>query len=447
MRSEIEALLDEATRREFKNTTTTIMQYGNRKAKFLAPRRQKLREIVTSNKQIAVLYNRFAKAHTQQESRLTYRLPVFEELEVEDVQEHEDADDEAVGDIHAQHERQEDETLMLMEAETGREMEQTMPTEEKDDEDRQDETVSVALQLQTPMATSLQGARTAIGIGNSDMNERAATTAAHHGQVQPSGEVTATGKESPSHPETHPEPPQEPPQQLATVSLGSAIPAQPESIHLMASEPQPKTHVLVTPVTNPEAFPIDRIQDIQALRYPRAKIVGGWAHQNTIGDVVQVTVDMQDGPVNHIIIDDARLIFALGLREGNNDVISIQHDHLRIDETFDIRLFPNQHPQDLNAFVVGELVSARHAYLYWLDLRGSADPKGAPYVQQARDIATQLGRRAPHVWKEIESYWELEHGSGGKMYRDKRMKYLGEDPVYPKAEEAKKREQARSMWG
>jgi hypothetical protein len=99
MRSEIEALLDEATRREFKNTTTTIMQFGNRKAKFLAPRRQKLREIVTSNKHIAVLYNRFGKAHTQQESRLTYRMPVFEELEVEEVQEHEDADDEAVGNI------------------------------------------------------------------------------------------------------------------------------------------------------------------------------------------------------------------------------------------------------------------------------------------------------------------------------------------------------------
>jgi hypothetical protein len=33
------------------------------------------------------------------------------------------------------------------------------------------------------------------------------------------------------------------------------------------------------------------------------------------------------------------------------------------------------------------------------------------------------------------------------MYRDKRIKYLGEDPVYCKAEEAKKREEARSMWG
>jgi hypothetical protein len=332
---------------------------------------------------------------------------------------------------------------MLMEVETGREMEQTMPTEDKDDEDRQDETASVALQLQTPMATDIQGARTEIGIGNSDMNERAAITAAHHGQVQPFGEVTATGKESRPHQETHPEPHP----QVATVAAALASPAQPESTHVMASEPQPKTHVLVTPVTNPEAFPIDRIQDVQALRYPRAKIVGVWAHQNTSGDVVQVTVDMQDGPVNHIIIDDARLISALGLREGNNDVISIQHDHLRIDETFDIRLFPNQHPHDLNAFVVGELVSARHAYLYWLDLRGSADPKGAPYVQQARDIATQVGRRAPHIWKEIESYWELEHGSGGKMYRDKRIKYLGEDPVYCKAEEAKKREEARSMWG
>jgi hypothetical protein len=217
---------------------------------------------------------------------------------------------------------------MLMEVETGREMEQTMPTEDKDDEDRQDETASVALQLQTPMATDIQGARTEIGIGNSDMNERAATTAAHHGQVQPSGEVTATGKESRPHQETHPEPHP----QVATVAAALASPAQPESTHVMASEPQPKTHVLVTPVTNPEAFPIDRIQDVQALRYPRAKIVGVWAHQNTSGDVVQVTVDMQDGPVNHIIIDDARLISALGLREGNNDVISIQHDHLRIDE-------------------------------------------------------------------------------------------------------------------
>ncbi|KAH7093379.1 hypothetical protein FB567DRAFT_515229 [Paraphoma chrysanthemicola] len=211
------------------------------------------------------------------------------------------------------------------------------------------------------------------------------------------------------------------------------------------AQPTHKPNELITPIVNPEAFPINRIQDIQALRYPLARITGVWAHRKTCGDVVQVTIDMQDGPVDHFIINDARLITAFGLREGN-DFITVHEPYLRHMETFNIRIFPNQRVCSMKAFVVGEMVSARHAYLYWLEFRGSADPKGEPWVQEARRIATQIGRRALDVWKEIDGYWQLEHGSGGRMYRENRMKYLGEDPVIHENDLHEKK-MTMSVWG
>jgi hypothetical protein len=52
MRAEIEGLLDDAPRREFTNTVNAITTLDKRKPKHLEPHHQKLREIVTGNKQI-----------------------------------------------------------------------------------------------------------------------------------------------------------------------------------------------------------------------------------------------------------------------------------------------------------------------------------------------------------------------------------------------------------
>lgn len=93
---------------------------------------------------------------------------------------------------------------------------------------------------------------------------------------------------------------------------------------------------------------------------------------------------------------------------------------------------------------MGELVSARHAYLYWLDERRTADPRHGPYAAEAKAIARKTGRRWMDVMREVERVWELEQGSDGGEYRGNRVGYLGEDPVYE--EGAEKGRVVRSMF-
>lgn len=202
----------------------------------------------------------------------------------------------------------------------------------------------------------------------------------------------------------------------------------------------------VTPVTNPEAFPIERIQVVQAQYYPSAKIVNVLTHRDPSGEVIRVTADMQDGPVNHFSIQDARIVAALGLRDGDGDKINIHESALKMHETFIIDILPNQRVKNLNNFVVGELQSARHAYLHWLDYRKCADPRCPPFVQEARTIAVRLRRRAHDVWREIDGYWQLEQGSGGIQYRNSRVENLGEDVQYDMSAYEKAKRALSSMW-
>jgi hypothetical protein len=74
------------------------------------------------------------------------------------------------------------------------------------------------------------------------------------------------------------------------------------------------------------------------------------------------------------------------------------------------------------------------------------DPKGGVYAQQARVIAAKLERRAPDVFREIDTHWKLEQGNGGKKYRLDRMKYLGEDPVYKEEAAGGAKATERSVW-
>ncbi|KAF2029541.1 hypothetical protein EK21DRAFT_67392 [Setomelanomma holmii] len=443
MRSEIEALLDDDTRRVFQNTTTTIMQLGNKKPKLVEPRRRKIRYIVAKNKQIIALYNKYAKAHATQEKRLTYRLPVFEDLEVQEDVVMEDITKEGDVDVQARFERQEDGKLELHVHET-QEVEQTWQTQDKDDQNDHPASIASRSHVLRPIDQIVEEEKMRVGaaMAGKEQAARAASTTEQYLQGQ-AGDVTTF--------EMRLEPGSA--QQITVVDTILAIDermaaTQPHGLeHTPEPEPPSNAHLLVVSIINPEDFPVDRIQDVQALRYPRAKIVGVWAHRSTRGDVIQVTVDMQDGPVNHLIVNDARLITALGIREGHNDRIILQHSELKDHETFDIRIFPHQRPQDPRAFVVGEMVSARHAYLYWLDYRGSADPIGIPYMQEAKAIAAQLGRRALDVWLEIDGFWKLEQGTFGRMYRENRMRCLGEDPVHSQQAARKTKKTARGMWG
>ncbi|KAJ4993614.1 hypothetical protein SVAN01_00668 [Stagonosporopsis vannaccii] len=206
----------------------------------------------------------------------------------------------------------------------------------------------------------------------------------------------------------------------------------------------PNTTLLI-PITNPSAFPIQRLQEVQSQRQPSTHIANMWCHKTPSGPVVQVSADVQDGSVNHVLIRDERWISALGLGAPDFDTIRFDATKLRLDETFTIRVFLGQRTKKLDAWVMGELVGARHAYLYWLDERRSADPKSAPYAAEAKAIATRTGRRWPHVMSEIERVWGLEQGGHATEYRENRVRYLGEDPTY--AAGAEERREVRSMFG
>jgi hypothetical protein len=194
-------------------------------------------------------------------------------------------------------------------------------------------------------------------------------------------------------------------------------------------------------VQTPEDFPITRIQEVQAQYYPSTHILNMEIHRAANNQVSQLTANIADGSVDHLVINNPRIITALGVHLPPYDKILPQHE-TRIDETFRIRILPGQRRSDPTAHITGELIPARHAYLYWLDSRGSADPKGPPMATESRMLAKKTGRRAFDIMNEIERYWHMEQGSGGRRYRENRKMYLGEDPGYPGDGEGR----CRGMW-
>jgi hypothetical protein len=607
-------LLSSTERREFINTVNNIERLGGRNIKFIKPRRQKLRGIVQTNKQIWGLYNAYARTQSATQKRVTYRLPVFEDLverEVEEDVEMGEAEGgvgggdavedelESRGDTEDFHDAMEiqdepgttdavDEEAVLPSVEesgtvsrqerTGHEESDntwrkspgaaakdlgdnaspSTPAESIDTEMVDADSPCQAASLrkapappiglfaapspvsQDPSATpdpihkkvqfqndlvrqpfsptstipagpssptravfvddqrTLTAEPTSPIRGSSIDDQRTLTAepstpvraASFDNRIatvepsipycpsprqspildQPSSPIRASSTASvipgelprrsaaPSPTHTVPIGPSSPiqapsvesstfePSSPATVEHATQEAAEPVDLFL---DPPSEDHRYIIPIINPEDFPTKRIQVIQALRYPSARVVEMWSHRSVDGEIVQITADMQDGPVNHLVINDARIITALGLRDDGHDVISRDDESLRLDETFTISIHPGQRPKNVKNFVVGEMRTGRHAYLHWLDSRGTADPKRPPYPQEANRIAVQLGRRAMDVWKEIEGYWELEQGAAGKLYRVGRLKYLGEDPVYCEEDEKKASVKAktRSMWG
>lgn len=250
------------------------------------------------------------------------------------------------------------------------------------------------------------------------------------------------------------ETPSKPPSTASTSTVIDAVissdPSQDDEISASVIEDDEHDFIgpnttLVIPITNPSAFPIQRIQEVQSQHFPSTFFTNMLCHLGPSKTITQVTADVQDGSVNHLLIRDPRLISALGLVPPDFDTIELDITKLRIDEKFAVRIFPGQYPQKLDEWIMGELVSARHAYLYWLDERKTANPDHGPYAAEAKVLARKLGRRWPDIMKEIERVWRLEHGSNQKEYRENRMKYLGEDPTYPA--QAKEARIVRSMFG
>lgn len=477
MRDNIEELLEEPWRKNFVNTANTIMRLGNKNVKMVKPRRQKLREIIANNLHVAKLYNEYAAKHAETEKRVTYHLPVFADLEQQDQSKegNQQGEDEKSQqqDKDEGHEQKDGDGGDIEEQQNGGE------GEVMQDEDDTREAISKAF-----MPPNLIAEGKIEGLAAEQIQQ-----ALDKGTEAPQANMTGNTQESTDHNineheigadtetmsiDVLPRPiaqdaqrrhvhfapeatlSQEQPDTAVELTKTVDIEVEPppkkaatKAVQFIMNTSQPVslglTRIQVTPVSNPEAFPIERMQVVQAQYYPSATIVNVFTHRDPSGEVIRVTADMQDGPVNHFSIHDVRIITALGLRDGDGDKMNIDESALKMNETFTITMLPNQRVKNLNNFVVGELKSARHAYLHWLDYRGCADPTCPPFVQEARTIAVRLGRRAHDVWKEIDGYWQLEQGNGGKQHRKNRLKYLGEDLRYEV--NVKERRVMQTMWG
>jgi hypothetical protein len=476
MKLTIEAHLDTAARKEFSNAVIGLTHFGNRKPKLVKPRRQKIREIIAENGNIKGLYEAYATAQRVGEKRLTFQLPLL--LEAEGQGNENMSDEEALiataapvpGSLEHARERLDGDTRTNMaiavenmqksskaELRAAQALNAPPMSEQhnyKPSEPMTRQQMEVGTQFSNSGLGSSQGVQEKYGETITDdgaplrrdegkENKNEGTT------PEDAKMIDISSLEDESRNDAAAKIPLLPYDR--EMNAGAADEGEPEGAEQLAatlswSGSRTDGHIYLTPINNPNMFPMERIQVVQSQYYPTAKIVSMWTHRDRNGGIGQVSADMQDGPVNHILIKDARIVAALGLMEGVNDNISLRDDAFRIHETFRISVLPNQCTKNLKTFVVGELKCARHAFLHWLDYRGSSDPKCPPFVQEVRRIAVQSGRRAPDVWREIDGYWELEQGSGGSVFRKNRLKYLGEDPVYDEATTAKK-PQVWSMWG
>jgi hypothetical protein len=376
------ALMPTALAKELINTMRSIITLGGRRLHLLHMRKQKIEDLLQKlgDNEVIRVYNEFATAHDRVEARTTFKLPLIEELEggEEEVKEKEDSGDDS--EYHS--------------------------AEETITEARIDVDVSAHEKAELRVA----------GDPDVDMED-----------IQPSATVQVPVIHD-IEPQIAPSPPASGSQSRLPMPVGVAC--------------EKHSNCTVVPVQNPEAFPMDNIQEVQAQYYPYTRVIDMYIHHDGNDQVTQVTATLDKGPVDHLIISDPRIMTHLGLRQPPYHTICLQ-PNLRIDETFQIHVQSGQTPRSPKAWVIGELVSARHPYLYWLDSRQTADPKVPPTAAEARILAPKIGRRAGDVWREIERVWSLEQGSNGRHFRESRVECLGEDPTYGECGEKRPR---RSMW-
>ncbi|KAF1937386.1 hypothetical protein EJ02DRAFT_458771 [Clathrospora elynae] len=462
LKAEFDALIPPAVALDLTNLARTVMQLGGRKPKRLEVRCAKIRNIVLGNRQIVGLWNEYAKLQAAGEKRRTYRLPVFGDIEEKskavgqevtveagksrDVDRTQVADDEMVLEGTVAREQGDRSEGRVQEKYIGRRA-------NGEDIDMEDASEPVTVQLEgpwnidresVPSPSPLPHIPERFQLGTSELSPPRS-----EGPREPVPLPSHHALETTQHSTANLALAQKPGPQLRERET-----SHPPLRHMSeASHPTPsgtacdkhtEHHCTIVPVQNPEEFPVFRIQEVQAQYYPSTRILAMWSHRSLANTVTQVTLDIDKGSVNHLLINNPHIITTLGVREGANDFLlpGAQYE-ARIDETYTISVLPNQHPNNPKAWIVGELVPARHSYLYWLDSRHSADPKGPPTVAEARILASQLGRRSMDVMREIERVWKLEQGNGGRRYRENRLRYLGEDPSYPEGEEETR---SGSMW-
>lgn len=82
-------------------------------------------------------------------------------------------------------------------------------------------------------------------------------------------------------------------------------------------------HTAVATCSNPHKksrnFPVERTRAVQSQHYIYTRITDAFVHRDPSGIVSQVTADVTEGPIDLLLINDARLIYALGLYDGFQD--------------------------------------------------------------------------------------------------------------------------------
>jgi hypothetical protein len=387
----------------------TIVQHGGKNRHLLEPRRQKLRDLLEGMGNEAVrLYGEYARMQVASERRVTYKLPLNRE------------DEERA---------EEEEMLTRLEVQKAAELREL--SEERDVQ--QKDPICQAVDQDTGEGEMVMMLQTAVELGEYTLEEALEEqelinkitnrdTEMENATVIQSIETQPTDRESPVSPS---------PQAASPRPAGITC-----DKHTTTD-----TVCTMTTIRNFDDFPLKRVQEVQAQYYPSTLILAMQIHRDDTGSVTQVTADIADGSVDQLQINNPRLLTAIGVHLPHYDSILLQPEP-RVDETYKICILPGQRRNDPNAYIVGELIPARHAFLYWLDSRNAADPKGQPTAAEARMLARKIGRRGLDVMNEIERYWNLEQGNGGRHYRENRMKFLGEDPSYPKDKEVK----SRNMW-
>ncbi|KAI4654255.1 uncharacterized protein J4E78_007300 [Alternaria triticimaculans] len=382
------AVMPETAASELINTMRLILTRGGQKKHLLALWTQRIKDILQrlDNREVIRVYNEFATAHDHREERLSYKLPLVEEF----TEEEEEAEkvDEAHDNIGSHGAPEE---IVGEDAVADDALQKKARSEVAQDLDVHMEDLPLARNLQ-PVTIEYANPKRALSPPSSSP------------VLPPAPFISAAGVSCERHP--------------------------------------PGTCTVVR-IHDFNAFPMTKIQEVQADYYRSAIIVAMCVHRdNNNNQVTQVAASMDNGPVEFLLINDPRIIAFLGFRQPSYDPICLQPNP-RLNETYQIFMHPGLSSQDPKAWRVGELVSARHAYLHWLDSRQTADPKAPPTVAEAKIMAPKIGRRAKDVWEEIERCWNLEQGTSGKRYRENRMEYLGEDPKYPEGEEKRS---SRSMW-
>jgi hypothetical protein len=394
----------------------TIVQQGGKYRHLLEPRRQKLRELLEgmANKEAVRLYGEYARMQVASEKRVTYKLPLNREDEGRAEEE------ELLTRLEAR------KAAELKELSEERDMQQKEPIGQtgatRDVGETPAENVEMMMMLQTAVGSGLLTVEEAL-------EEQALINEVRNRDAEmEDAPIVQSIETQPTIRDTEPSPS---PQASQAMPAGTTC-----DKHTTAD-----TVCTMTTIQNFDDFPLKRFQEVQAQYYPSTLILAMQIHRDDTGSVTQVTADIADGSVDQLQINNPRFLAAIGVHLPPYDSILLQPEP-RVDETYKIRILPGQRRDDPKAYIVGDLIPARHAFLHWLDSRRSADPKGPPTAAEARMLARKIGRRGLDVMSEIMRYWKLEQGSGGKHYRENRAKYLGEDPSYTEDPEV----MPRNMW-